>query len=163
MLLQNAGDVYDELHEIWAKNAERLPDEMREPAILDYFLFDDGGATRFYVVDGQAALVMVGDIKEGLSATVMPLNHDYADVGSMLHELREIIDEFSLRRLTAQVPAPVKDLKKALEQIGFRREGHLRRSTFWNGRLVGMDIYGLYRDPPRDGRYQQIPGIDSRQ
>ena len=145
-------EIYSALHELWEKNAARLPDELRDPDLLDYFLFQDGGSTRLYTVGQKPAVVIVGEIKEGLSATVLLLNHEFAEVGEILHELRQIIDELSLKRLTAQVPGPVKDVQRILEKIGFRREGHLRRSTIWNGRLCGTDVWGFYRDPTYEGR-----------
>ena len=145
-------EIYSALHELWEKNAARLPDELRDPDLLDYFLFQDGGSTRLYTVGHKPAVVIVGEIKEGLSATVLLLNHEFAEVGEILHELRQIIDELALKRLTAQVPGPVKDVQRQLEKVGFRREGHLRRSTIWNGRLCGTDVYGFYKDPTYEGR-----------
>lgn len=145
-------ELYSALHDIWDSNAMRLPDEMRDPDLLDYFLFQDAGATKLYLVEPSPTLIMVGDIKEGLSATVILLNHEHAEVGQILREMRGIIDEFRLKRLTAQVPGPVKDVQKTLERVGFRREGHMRRSTVWNSRLVGIDIWGMYKDPAFESR-----------
>ena len=147
-------EVMYALFEMWAANGPRMPDAMRPPEVLEDFLVNDGGATRFYQVEDQPSVVMVGSIQPGLNAQVMLLNHEFAELGALMRELRGIIDEFELRRLTAQVPGPVKDVQRQLEAIGFRKEGHLRRSTLWNDRLVGMDLWGLYRDPARDQRYK---------
>lgn len=141
--------TYEALHEVWDKNGPRMEDNLRDPNTLDYLLFQDGGATQFHVVDGTPAVVVFGSIKEGLSATVMILNHQLAEVGQILSELKGRMEEWNLKRLTANVPGPVKDVQKALKELGFRREGHLRRATFHNGRLCGVDVYGMYRDQPR--------------
>ncbi len=143
-------ELWSGLQAVWSANAERLPDHLRDPSWVDLLLFNDGGETQFRVVDGTSAVVIVSDVTPGLSATVMVLNHDQAEVGDLVRELRSVIEENDLRRLTAQVPAPVKDLQQALRAVGFRREGHMRRATRWSGRLVGLDLYGLYRDPPRE-------------
>jgi len=150
LLDQMTPEAYEALHAIWDDAAERLPDEMRDPDLLDFWLFKDQGATKIYVVDETATVVVAGDLRPGLSATVMILNPEVADPGAIRRELWEVMGEFELNRLTANVPGPVKDVQRILKTVGFRREGHLRRATFWNGRLCGVDIYGMYRDRRRD-------------
>lgn len=142
-------DVYSALHDIWDRTADKRPDGMRSPDILDYFLFQDGGATRLFVVGGTPAIVIFGDIEEGLSARVVIVNPHEAEPSQILRELRDVMLEWDLKRLTAEVPGPVKDVQQTLKAVGFRREGHLRRATFWNGRLCGIDVYGIYKDAPK--------------
>lgn len=145
-------ELFGAIQDIWQENEQRLPDNMRDPQIVESLLLKDNKATQWYMIADTAALLVVGDINPELNASVLLLNHEFAEIGEILHEMREVITALDLKRLTASVPGPVKDVQRALEQVGFRREGHLRRSMVWNGRLVGTDIYGLYRDPARESR-----------
>lgn len=153
MLIQDMTvDLTEALLAMWEENASRLPDALRPPAVMESFLFEDGGLTQLHIVDDSPTVVVVGDIQPGLNASVLLLGHENSDIGSLLREMRNIIDELELKRLTANVPAPVKDVQRTLVNVGFRKEGHLRRSIYYDGRLVGQDIYGMYRDPPREAR-----------
>lgn len=145
----NNAEVYEALHGIWDQGAEFRSDSLRDPDILDYFLFQDGGATRFFLIGNTPSVALFSNIEEGLNALVTLLNPEEADAGQILSELTEVMGIWSLKRLTAHVPGPVKKVQSTLKEVGFRREGHLRRATYWNGRLCGIDIYGLYKDAPR--------------
>ena len=143
--------IYDALIDLWDQEYYRLPDVMRDPDVMHNFIWG-GAETKLYLVGEKPAVVVIGSIEPGLSASVMLVNFEAAEVGELLRELRLIIEEFDLKRLTATVPGPAKEIHRILEKIGFRREGHLRRSTFFNGRLCGTDIFGLYREPAYESR-----------
>src|SRR5574342_1164418 len=96
-LLTDEGEIYSALHSIWEQNTGRMPDELRDPDILDWMIFSDEGRTRLYLVDDDPTLILVGDIKPELSATVVLLNHEHTEVGAVLHEMRSIIDELALK------------------------------------------------------------------
>lgn len=152
--------IYSALIDLWDQEYPRLPDVMRSPEVMHNFIWG-GEATKLYLVGEKPALVVIGSVEVGLSASVLLVNFEAAEVGELLKELRQIINEFDLKRLTATVPGPAKEVHRVLERIGFRREGHLRRSTFFNGRLCGTDVFGLYRDPAFESRKPRTNGTYS--
>jgi len=109
-------DLHKAICEIWQENSSRLADEMRDLEVVDNLLFADGGATQWHVILDRPTLMVVGEIKPGLSASILLLNHQFAEIGEIFHELREVIDTLELKRLTASVPGPVKDVQRALER-----------------------------------------------
>ena len=154
-------EIYSALIDLWDREFSRLPDVMRDPSVMHNFIWG-GDATKIYLVGEKPAVVVVGSVEPGLAATVLLVNFEAAEVGELLRELRQIIDEFDLKRLTATVPGPAKEIHRILERIGFRREGHLRRSVYFNGRLCGTDVFGFYKDPAFESRKPRSNGATSR-
>lgn len=151
-LASEQGEIYSPLHDIFEQAMGRMPDLMRNHDLLDQWLFHDGGATRLFLVEDTPSVLVLSNILEGLSADVMLLNPDEAEAMQIYRELLTVMEAWQLKRLTSQVPGPVKDVQRVLKEVGFRREGHLRRATYWNGRLCGIDVYGLYKDRPKANR-----------
>lgn len=144
------------IQSIWKANAKLMPDDMRGEEVPYALLFEDAGATRWYaVLEGECVLV-VGDLRPDLSASMLMLNHELSPPRAIFDEVRDVIDEFGLHRIQANVPSPAKSLKASLREIGFRQEGHLRRATYYDGRLTGIDIFAMYRDPSKKRDYVKV-------
>lgn len=141
---------------IWEANNAYLPDEMRGDEIPYALLFGDDGLTKWYAVPEGEAVLVVGDLRPELSASMLVLNHTTSAPWAIHKEVLNIINEFALQRIQSNVTAPqrrdvpdapTKGLKDMLKYIGFRQEGHLRRAARYNGFIANVDILALYREP----------------
>ena len=146
-------ELYSQLKEAWAGNAERMQDADRDVAVLDYLLFQDGGDSQWYQVEGHRTWLFVRNVVPGLSASLWALNMDGpAALPSAKITLDEIMSEFQLQRLTVSIPSPLVKVAHAAQQLGFRHEGRLRSAMVYNGRVVDADIFGLIAEDPQTPR-----------
>ena len=137
-------ELYGQIKSAWAANSERMQDADRDGAVLDYLLFQDGGDSQWYQVEGHRTWLFVRNVVPGLSASLWALNMDGpAALPSAKITLDEIMSEFQLQRLTVSIPSPLVKVAHAAQQLGFRHEGRLRSAMVYNGRVVDADIFGL--------------------
>src|SRR3972149_4622898 len=130
-----------------------MQDADRDVAVLDYLLFQDGGDSQWYQVEGHRTWLFVRNVVPGLSASLWALNMDGpAALPSAKITLDEIMSEFQLQRLTVSIPSPLVKVAHAAQQLGFRHEGRLRSAMAYNGRIVDADIFGLIAEDPQAPR-----------
>ena len=146
-------ELYGQIKSAWAANSERMQDADRDGAVLDYLLFQDGGDSQWYQVEGHRTWLFLRNVVPGLSASLWALNMDGpAALPSTKATLGEIMSEFQLQRLTVSIPSPLVRVAHAAQQLGFRHEGRLRSAMFYNGRVVDADIFGLISEDPQTPR-----------
>jgi RimJ/RimL family protein N-acetyltransferase len=75
--------------------------------------------------------------------------------------LEHLFEERGLRRVSAWCDTRNVASVRLLERLGFRREGHLRGSTFDKGEWSDDYVYGMLADewPPSPGWRTETPGI----
>src|SRR3990167_1858624 len=149
-------EMYSQIKEAWASNAERMQDADRDAGLVDYLLFEDGGDSQWYQVEGHRAWLFVRNVVPGLSASLWALNMDGpAALPGARAVLGEIMSEFGLQRLTVSIPSPLVKVAHAAQQLGFKHEGRLRSAMVYSGRVVDADIFGLVAEregTPSEGK-----------
>jgi hypothetical protein len=137
-------EIYHELSQLWSNTDPERPDYERGIELLDHMLFDDGGASVWYVVPPSGVFVLT-DIKPGFGANFTPVALYTVDAETAKAELRSVMREYDLRRLTAFAPAPILAGQRNLHQLGFVEEGRLRDGTTYDSSFTDMVVLGLHR------------------
>ena len=143
-LTQLNQETYNELEQLWNKTDPERPDMERGKELLDHMLFDDGGASIWYVVPPSGVFIIT-NIKPGFGANITPVALYTVDAEAAKAELRSVMREYDLRRITAIVPAPIHAVLRNLKQIGFAEEGILRDGTVYDSVFTNSVIFGLHR------------------
>jgi hypothetical protein len=137
-------DTYLELSQLWENTDPERPDGERGAELLSHMLFDDGGASVWYVVPPSGVFVLT-NIQPGFGANITPVALYTVDAETAKAELRSVMREYDLRRITAFVPAPILAVQKNLHQIGFAEEGRLRDGTTYDLDFTDLVVLGLHR------------------
>jgi len=135
---------YSELARLWTNTDPERPDMERGIELLDYMLFDDGGASVWHIVPPTGVFV-ISSIVPGFAANFTPVALYTVDAETAKAELRSVMREYDLRRLTAFVPAPIHAVRRNLSQIGFAEEGVMRDGTIYNSIYTDVVVMGLHR------------------
>ncbi len=143
---------FKELKIQWEKNSELMPDNERHIDNLLYLLTSDGGDSQWYVLPDTDVVFYIRNVIPGVSAVFFALNLDTAEPVDAKEEIKGIMREFDLRRLTYAVPAPVLTTLRAAQRIGFWPEGRMKDATLYNGGYADVDILGFYRAEVEDGK-----------
>ncbi len=137
----------------WEKNSPLMPDADRPVDSLYYLLASDSGASQWYVLTPDTDVVFyLRGVIPGVSAVFAALNLGDANASLVKTELREIMREYDLRRLTLTVPAPVVEITRIAQSLGFWPEGRMKDATVYNGEYTDLDILGFYRSEVEDGK-----------
>lgn len=146
--------MFSELQKIWKKNAPEMPDTLRDVENLQFLLFEDGGRSQWYILDDddKDVVFFLTNVVPGLSATFYGLNLQEAPRDLAIKQLREIMREFDLRRLTLTIPAPVVELQRIVTGLGFWPEGRAKDAAIYNGDYTDMDWFGFYRSEVEHGK-----------
>jgi hypothetical protein len=147
-------ELYLGLEDIWTDNAPEMPDVLRDVSNLQFLLFDDGGGSQWYILDedDKDIVFFLTNIVPGLSATFYGLNLKDASIPKAREQLKEIMREFDLRRLTYTIPAPVVELARIAQSLGFWPEGRAKEAAIYNGEYTDMDWFGFYRSEVEDAK-----------
>jgi len=137
-------EIYEELLQLWSNTDPERPDMERGVRLLDHMLFDDGGASVWYVVPPTGVFIMT-NIVPGFGANLTPVALYTVDAETAKAELRSVMREYDLRRITATVPAPILAVQRNLHQIGFAEEGRLRDGTTYDADFTDAIVLGLHR------------------
>ena len=143
-LTQINQEVYEELRQLWNNTDPERPDMERGRELLDHMLFDDGGASIWYIVPPTAVFIIT-NIVPGFGANITPVALYTVDAETAKAELRSVMREYDLRRITASVPAPILAVQRNLHQLGFTEEGRLRDGTTYDSDFTDQVILGLHR------------------
>lgn len=149
-------DLALQLEAAWLAAMPARADHQRSLDYLAWLLAESDSS--WYQIEGRRAWLYVTNIVRGLSADLHALNLDgwaAVDPPKVRDELKAIMDEFDLHRLTAVIPAPVGKLHKALKMLGFTKEGQVRGAMIFNGRPTDAVVYGLLRrevEPAQEGQ-----------
>lgn len=141
-----------ELEVLWNKNTPYMADADRPIQNLVYLLTSDNGDSQWYVIDDSDVVFFIRNVIPGVSATFGALNLHEANPGKAKDELRVIMREFDLRRLTYLIPAPVIKLVRCATRLGFWPEGRMKDAVIYEGKYVDTDVLGFYRSEVEDGR-----------
>lgn len=144
--------VLTELTRLWKDNAKYMPDPDREVQNLLYLLTSDNGDSQWYVVGDGDTVFYIRNVIPNLSAVLYALNIFEASEAEVKAEIRDIMREYDLRRLTYTVPSPVVDVARAAQRLGFWPEGRLKDAIFYNGKYADLDLFGFYRSEVEDGK-----------
>ncbi len=148
-LTQIDQEMYEELKQLWNNTDPERPDSERGVEILDHMLFNDGGASVWYIVPPTGVFIIT-NIIPGNGANITPVALYTVDAETVKTELRSVMREYDLRRLTASVPAPIHSVQLNLLRIGFSREGALRDGTVYDTNFTDQIILGLHRSDVED-------------
>lgn len=144
-------DIFHELSQLWTNTDPERPDGERGTEILSHMLFDDGGASVWYIVPPTGVFVLT-NVRPGYGANVTPVALYTVDAETAKAELRSVMREFDLRRLTAFVPAPILAVQRNLSRMGFVEEGRLRDGTTYDQDFSDLVVLGLHRS-----EVEQVP------
>ncbi len=143
-LTQIDQEIYTELLQLWTNTDPERPDIERGKEVLDHMLFDDGGASVWYIVP-PTGMFIITNIEPGIGANITPIALYTVDAETAKAELRSVMREYDLRRITASIPAPIHSVQLNLLRIGFAREGALRDGTVYDKAFTDQVIFGLHR------------------
>lgn len=150
-------EMYEELKQLWTNTDPERPDMERGKELLDHMLFDDGGASIWYIVPPSGVFIIT-NINPGFGANITPVALYAVDAETAKAELRSVMREYDLRRITANVPAPIHAVLRNLKQIGFAEEGILRDGTVYDSVFTNAVILGLHRSEVEAERPLPIAG-----
>lgn len=142
---------FRELQVQWEKNQEAMADVDRSTDNLRYLLTSDGGDSQWYVLPDTDVVFYLRNVVPGVSAIFYALNLEQANPEVAKSEIRDIMREFDLRRLTLALPAPVLSLARVAQRLGFWPEGRMKDATLYNGDYTDVDIFGFYRSEVEEG------------
>jgi hypothetical protein len=137
-------EIYEEILHLWNNTDPERPDGERGQELLEHMLFDDGGASVWYIVP-PSGVFAVTNLKPGFGANILPVALYTVDAETAKAELRSVMREYDLRRLTAFVPSPILAVQRNLKQIGFTEEGRLRDGTTYDFGFTDLVVFGLHR------------------
>lgn len=135
-----------DLERAWSACMPNMVDRQRTTDYLAWLLSQTD--SQWYQIGDHRAWLYVMNIAPGVSADMHALNldgWDAVDVPAVRQEILEIMREYNLHRLNVVIPAPVGKLHKALNMLGFTKEGRMRGQLIFNGRHTDAVIYGLMR------------------
>jgi hypothetical protein len=146
--------MLDGIVRIWEANAPEMPDTLRDIDNLRFLLYEDGGRSQWYILDedDKDIVFFLTNVVPGLSATFYGLNLHDAPIPKAREQLKEIMREFDLRRLTYTIPAPVVELARIAQRLGFWPEGRAKDAVIYNGEYTDMDWFGFYRSEVEDAK-----------
>jgi RimJ/RimL family protein N-acetyltransferase len=109
----------------------------------------------FWVIDNFIGMLYLTDIKPGLDAKVHYCFFDRRHIGreKLIREmLKFVFKEFQFERVTAEIPlyATRKTFMFA-EQVGFKKEGRLRKAARYDGEVFDKNIYGITKGEVLNG------------
>ena len=136
--------TYEELERLWSNTDPERPDNERGRELLRHMLFDDGGASIWHIVPPSGVFVIT-NLQSGLGEYITPVALYTVDAETAKAELRSVMREYDLRRISAFVPAPIHSVQRNLVQIGFAQEGILRDGTVYDTAFTDQVIFGLHR------------------
>jgi hypothetical protein len=141
-----------ELTQQWEKNAKHMADADRPLENLAYLLSQDGGDSQWYVVGETDVVFFIRNVTPGLSAVFYSLNLEEAEPAAAKDEIRAIMREFDLRRLTYTIPTPIVSLARVAQRVGFWPEGRMKDAVLYDGKYTDLDLFGFYRAEVEDGK-----------
>lgn len=144
--------VLTELTRLWKDNAQYMPDPDRDVKNLIYLLTSDAGDSQWYVIGEGDTVFYIRNVIPNLSAVMFTLNILETTPEEAKSEIRDIMREYDLRRLTYTVPAPVVDITRVAQRIGFWPEGRMKDAIFYDGKYADLDLFGFYRSEVEDGK-----------
>lgn len=150
-------ETFLELRQLWLNTDPERPDTERGEGLLEYLLFDDGGASVWYVVPPSGVFV-ISNIRPGFAANFTPVALYTVDAEKAKAELRSVMREYDLRKLNAVVPAPVHAVAHNLRQIGFAEEGRLRDGVIYDTLFTDAVVLGLHRSEVENEKPTPIAG-----
>jgi hypothetical protein len=139
----NAAMLTD-MRKLWVDSAPARADQFRDEELLRYFMMEDGGDSQWYVVP-PASVIVINNVKPGLSADFLLMNGETPDYPALRSELRQIMREYDLRRINWTSPANVTAWAKIARLLGFQPEGRLRDALTFDLNYVDAVIFGLHR------------------
>lgn len=140
MKLTEANDqLMQLLYETWEAESHMRLDAARPQEALEYLLNEDP-TSQWYMV-GPTILILTGI--NGLNGNLMALNLTHAKRPSLRAELRAMMEEYGLRRLSTIVPASQKGLRDSWKTFGLRVEGRARDAGIMDGHFVDVWFMGI--------------------
>ena len=129
----------------WTQAIPRLPDAQRTLESFEHILYAEN--VIWYHGPTPRCYVYLTGLVPGLGASFHVLNLDgrkvLSDIVGIRTIVKEIMAENDLQRLVAYVPAPLTAVVRAAKDLGFKQEGKLRKSTYFNGKPCDVIVMGL--------------------
>lgn len=136
-------DLAQDLYVAWEKALELQPDYARSWEYFAHLLLESD--SQWYQLDGFKSWIYITGIGD-TEATLHALNLEGAKaLPAARQELKLIMSDFNLHRLTAVLPGPPTKLHRAIKFLGFHKEGRMREALVYDGRPADAVIYGILR------------------
>lgn len=145
-------ELYILLVEAWHKNSVRMCDPDKSIDTLEWRLFEDA-QTAWYQGPGRSWMY-ISEIDSGGNANMHVLNLDGQEavqIPEARQVMREMMQEFNLKRLSLFIASPLVKIAHAAQVIGFSHEGRMRDAAQYGGRTVDVEVFGLTRPEIEDG------------
>ena len=129
-------DFLAPLMDAWVLSWNRLPDKFRSIPALARTLTTRGNT---FIPYGRnwICLTMQGE----LAANVVVLGN--GDAVQLRRLLKSEMEQRELQRLSALVPVGATDYYQLLRQVGFRKEGTVRQTTIYDGKITDAHLMGF--------------------
>lgn len=132
-------DFLAPLLDAWLLNQERLADPRKPITALAQELMADN--TEFAHLGGRDWLCASTVCSSSQTATITVLGSE--ESSTLRKILKEQMNQSGLVRVTAIVPVDVQEYTAYLKEIGFRKEGTMRKAILYDGELHDAHVMGF--------------------